>query len=382
MSILGYSETELSARGGLWTGREIAQQPTVLRETHRLVLERAAELETKVAPFVGDRRARIVFTGAGTSSYIGECLVAALASTTVACLEAIATTDIVARPRDYLDTDAPVLLVSFGRSGSSPESVAAIDLADQLAPNLRHLAITCNADGELAQRLSRSTKADVLVLPEATNDRSFAMTSSFTCMLLAAFAIFRAPDDVRPEMVAEAVGAVLERHAALSQILAGDFDRFVYLGSGPFKGLAREAALKLLELTDGACVSVADTPLGFRHGPKTIVTERTLATVFVSSDPLARRYDLDLLEELQRDGKVGAMIAVTAQPLPTELASAQFLIPGLEAAYEHELPIPYIVVAQMLAFLQSLRLDKTPDNPNPAGVVNRVVKGVRIHVAA
>lgn len=382
MSILGYSETELTARGGLWTGREIAQQPHVLRETHGLVAARAAEFANLAAVFLNDARARIIFTGAGTSSFIGDCLASALAPVAAARIEAIATTDIVARPREHLGADAPTLLVSFGRSGSSPESVAAVDLAELIAPHTRHLAITCNAEGELAQRLTRSPNDSVLVLPDATNDRSFAMTSSFTCMMLAALAIFRGAARIDVEAVASAAQAVLARHETISRVLARDFDRFVYLGSGPFKGLAREAALKLLELTDGACVSIADTPLGFRHGPKTVVTERTLATVFVSSDPLARRYDLDLLEELQRDGKVGALLAITSQPLPAGLAAAQFHIDGLEKAAEHDLLIPYIIGPQMIAFQQSLRLGKTPDNPNPAGVVNRVVKGVRIHAAA
>jgi tagatose-6-phosphate ketose/aldose isomerase len=250
------------------------------------------------------------------------------------------------------------------------------------APQLRHLVITCNADGELAHRLLNSPKGKVLVLPEATNDRSFAMTSSFTCMLLAGIAIFRGAAQVRADAIADAVQSVLDRHAHLTRILSSGFDRFVYLGSGPFRGLAHEAALKLLELTDGACVSMSDTPLGFRHGPKTILNERTIATVFVSNDPLARRYDLDLLEELQRDGKAGALMAISAQPLPPNLASLQFHIPGLETASEHDLLIPYIIAPQMLAFFESLRLGKTPDNPNPAGTVSRVVKGVRIHVAA
>lgn len=382
MSILGYSESELETRGGAWTAREIAQQPAVLRETHQLVADRAARITAFVEPIATNPRARIILTGAGTSAYIGDCLASALMSSVAAKIEAIATTDIVARPKDYLNAETPTLLVSFGRSGSSPESVAAVDLADQIAPQLRHLAITCDAEGKLAQRLSNSPKGEVLVLPEATNDRSFAMTSSFTCMTLAALAVFRGARGVDIEASASAVQAVLDRHEGVARLLARDFDRFVYLGSGPFKGLAREAALKLLELTDGACVSIADTPLGFRHGPKTIVTDRTLATVFVSNDPLARRYDLDLLEELKRDGKVGALLAITAQPLPKSLAEAQFLIPGLENAAEHDLLTPYIAAPQMLAFLQSLRLGKTPDNPNPAGVVSRVVKGVRIHAAA
>ena len=81
-------------------------------------------------------------------------------------------------------------------------------------------------------------------------------------------------------------------------------------------GLARESALKLLELTDGRRVAAFDTPLGFRHGPKTLVNSRTLGVVFVSNDRYTRQYDIELLAELGRDGVAAKVVAVTAQPLP------------------------------------------------------------------
>jgi tagatose-6-phosphate ketose/aldose isomerase len=73
----------------------------------------------------------------------------------------------------------------------------------------------------------------------------------------------------------------------------------VYLGSGPLEALAKEAALKILELTGGEVLSVANSALGFRHGPKAMVNRETLVLMFRSSDPLARRYEGDLLEELR-----------------------------------------------------------------------------------
>ena len=80
------------------------------------------------------------------------------------------------------------------------------------------------------------------------------------------------------------------------------FGRVAYLGSGPLQSLAREAALKLLELTDGALVTMFESTLGFRHGPKTVVNADTLVVVFASNDPLTRAYDRDLIEELRENG--------------------------------------------------------------------------------
>ena len=43
---------------------------------------------------------------------------------------------------------------------------------------------------------------------------------------------------------------------------------------------------------------------------------------------------------------------------------------------------PYVAAAQVFALQASLARGITPDNPNPQGMVNRVVQGVRIHAAA
>ncbi len=143
-----------------------------------------------------------------------------------------------------------------------------------------HLIITCNAEGALYRRsLSHPARLAVL-LPELTHDLGFAMTASFSSMLYAALAIFRGiePQRARIGNVARSTGAPHRPHTVGRSRLSRKriYQRVVFLGSRGFAGLASEAALKLLELTDGAVVSVANTPLGFRHGPKTIVNRATL----------------------------------------------------------------------------------------------------------
>jgi len=362
-----------------WTRREIAQQPDTLRATQALLRTHRAEIEAFVAPLLERADLCIVLTGAGTSAFIGECLAPWLSGLLGRPVEAIATTDIVSAPSLYLRADAPTLLVSFGRSGSSPESIAAVDLVDAMVAEAHHLVITCNAEGELARRSSPNTH--VVVLPEATHDRSFAMTSSFSAMMLAALSILGGIDalDARVPAIAAAVGNVLGRCEPLIDDLATrGFKRVVYLGSGVFKGLAREAALKLMELSDGAVVTAFDTAMGFRHGPKTIINADTLAVVFVSNDPLTRRYDLDIVEELRRDGRCGALAVISAQPGD----GADITIAGMAEAADADLLFPFIVPAQMFGLHVSLALGLTPDRPNASGTVNRVVQGVRIHAAA
>ena len=196
--------------------------------------------------------------------------------------------------------------------------------------------------------------------------------------MLAGLAIFTGIEafGARIEPIARAVGAVLaEAEPRMAALARRGFGRVVYLGSGPFKGLAREAALKLLELTDGALVTSFDSTTGFRHGPKTIVDRDTLVVVFVSNDPLARAYDRDMIEELRTDDVAGAVIALSAEGDVGETIA----VDGLERADDIDLLFPYIVPAQLFALHASIERGLTPDTPNAAGTVNRVVQGVRIH---
>lgn len=359
-----------------WTRREIAQQPATLRATQKLLSESRGEIEAFLAPLLARAELRVVLTGAGTSAFIGECLAPWLSRALGRSVEAIATTDIVGAPDLHLRADAPTLLVSFGRSGSSPESVAAVELVDRRVAEAHHLIVTCNAEGELARR--GGDRTHVIVLPEATHDRSFAMTSSFTAMTLAALSALGgiAAMEARIEAIAAGVEDMLARAEPVAAALAArGFDRVVYLGSGVFSGLAREAALKLMELSDGAVVTAFDSALGFRHGPKTIITDRTLAVVFVANDSLTRRYDLDIVAELRADGRAGEVAVISARADK----GATIALDGMDDAPDADLLFPYIVPAQLFALHVSLALGLTPDQPNASGTVNRVVQGVRIH---
>jgi len=381
MLSLGYEPSVLAAANGQWTAREIAQQPACLEATQTELAAQRAELEEFLARSLADQAARIILTGAGSSDFIGQVLAPTLKAALPCRVEAIATTDIVSAPALYLGPAAPTLLISFGRSGDSPESVATVALADQLLPNVRHLVISCNANGALARRAREEGASRLLLLPEATHDRGFAMTSSFTAMMLAGLSALGGIERMQARIgaVAAMVEGVLADHCrAARQLAAEDFSRVVYLGSGPFKGLAAEAALKLLELTNGGVVAIGDTPLGFRHGPKTIVDPNSLVVVFLSNDPYKRLYDLDLLAEIRGDGRARRVMAVSGRPVAI-LGDNDVIVSGGEKANDAELAFPYVAFAQMLAFHASLELGRTPDNPNPQGLVNRVVKGVTIH---
>ncbi len=359
------------------TIREISQQPDVWREAARHVTERRDSIDAFLAPLLAQSDLRIVLTGAGTSAFAGGVAAPALSRLLKRRVDSIATTDLVSNPRDYFAEDIPTLLVSFARSGNSPESVAATRLADAVLTDAHHLIITCDREGNLSAEHDGRAGSLVVYMPPEANDAGFAMTSSFTSMLLSVLLIFTGDDpDAVDALAAAALSVIDERWDSIENLALEDAHRVVFLGSGPLAPLARESALKLLELTAGSIVSYHDSALGFRHGPKAVLDHGTIVIVYVSSDDYTRNYDLDIVAELQSTIGADKVLAVTARR--TESGDA-FLLPGLARVDDAYLAVAYVVVAQILALSFALRAGATPDNPFPGGSVNRVVKGVRIH---
>ena len=376
-----FSPTAAALESGAvsWTAREIAQQPQMWLRVEKLLAAEHKALHEFIAPIVNDPSARVVLTGAGTSAFIGQCLQPALSSRLGCRVDAIPTTDVVSAPQLWLKSAAPTLLVSFARSGNSPESAATLDLAEQLLGNVKHLVVTCNAEGALAVRARKMRNARVVLLPEATNDRGFAMTSSFTCMLLAAALVFEAIQPRTVARLAHAAELLLQQMPGCAQrLVASRFERVIYLGSNELLGLAHEAALKLLELTDGQIATLAESTLGFRHGPKSMVDRNTLVVVMLSNAAYTRAYDVDLLEELRRDGRAGGILALSGCA-DGRLPDEHVLFAGMDGASDIELSLLHVIVAQCYALAESLARGLQPDVPNTAGVVNRVVQGVTIY---
>jgi len=350
---------------------EIGQQPDVWREV-------AQRTDAGVDGFLRELTARpdlrIILTGAGSSAFIGEIAAAAVRHHLGRRVEAIPTTSIVASPLDHLEPHTPTLMVSFGRSGNSPESLATTALADELVEDVSHLVITCDSAGELGRSHRGRPNSRVVVMPERTNDTGFAMTSSLTSMLLTCLRLLGPATAEDGEALARAAEHVAGLQSDIRALAQAKKQRFFYLGSGSLAGLARESALKMLELTAGEVVTYFDSPLGFRHGPKSALDRDTLAIVYVSADPYTRRYDLDIVEEVR--GQLGddAVTVISSDPVPDAI-----VLPGLDGLDDALVALPYLVFAQYLALFTALEHGKTPDNPFPSGEVNRVVQGVTIY---
>jgi tagatose-6-phosphate ketose/aldose isomerase len=367
------------AAGSPATAAEIRQQSRLWRLVAAEARLRREETDDFLRPLLSDQRTRIMLSGAGTSAFAGQVLAPALAGRLRRRVDAVATTDIVSSPREVLGEDVPTLLVSLARSGDSPESTAATAIADELLSSVRHLVVTCNSHGQLAKAHSERADSLVLLMPAAANDRGFAMTSSFTSMLLAAQLALdpEGPGGGYVDRLGAAADRLLaERTDQLAGLVARRYRRVVYLGSGALTGLAREAALKLLELTAGQVVSYWDSSLGFRHGPKAILEQGTLGVVFVSTDPYSRRYDEDIADELRRALGDEHVVEVSAN---TGGGRPAWHIGDLGHVADSLVALPYAVLAQQFALLTSVGRGLDPDNPFPSGELSRVVRGVNIY---
>jgi tagatose-6-phosphate ketose/aldose isomerase len=379
-------------RGYRHTLAEIVQQPSTWTETAAR-LAKAIE-ERRLHGVLDPLPRAIVLTGSGSSLYVGESLAIGLQTRLNVPVQAIAAGTLLTHWRGTLPL-GPGLLVSIARSGDSPESSAVIDTLLAEAPQYRHLIITCNARGRLATRYGDDVRVTSLVLDERTNDRSLVMTSSFTNLVLAGRALAwleRSHEYCeRTARLAEIATRVLERDAdALAEIGRRDFTAVVYLGSGGRFGSAREAALKMLEMSAGRVKTTAETYLGLRHGPMSAVDAGTLVVGFLSSEPAVRAYECDVLRELKRK-RLGAGKVLVGENIVTDnigtdnrvadlLADGDLAVeaPGLSALGDEEAPPIDVLIGQLLAFFNCLHLGFKPDAPSQ-GVLTRVVEDFTIH---
>ena len=364
-----------------------ALEPDLPEEVRAAIEEHKDEIQKFIDQVITCDDFDVVLTGAGTSEFVGNALFPHLTGLLNYKVKSYGTTDIVATPEAYLSRTKPTLLISFGRSGNSPESVGAIDAAESVCDNVYHLFVTCNKNGALSKRADTTDNCYAINLTDETHDQSFAMTSSFSNMYLATYLCFHLSEldkvtaDVRK--IAAAGQEFLDNNFGIAQKIVDEYDfkRIVYLGSNTLKGISQESALKMLELTAGKVVTMYDTPLGFRHGPKSIIDDTTITVVYLSDDPYTRQYEIDLIKEMSGQRKGNKIVAVMSSQDDAVAALVDYtVVYGLDEKYENVLlGLDYILFAQTLAVLKSLSMSITPDNPCPTGEVNRVVKGVTLY---
>lgn len=376
------STNTLDKNKNQYTKKEIFGQPNLWGQVYDLLVDQKKDLFRFLDVILKKKDLRIILTGAGSSAFIGEAARGKVQKITKKLTQAIATTDIVTHPGLFFLKTTPTLLVSFARSGSSPESREAIVLADKYCDDVYHLIITCNKDGELARYNSKEFKnAYCLILPETSNDKSLAMTGSFTSMLISVLLTF---DIANIENKRKSIGnmidlgnQLLQTSKCIEQIASESFERAVFLGSGPMLGIARECHLKLQELTDGQIICKHDSFLGFRHGPRAVVNDKTLIVYLFSEDAHTFKYEKDLVLSIASDPrKIFSISLNPREELGIENNQAILLKNSGNDGWN---VVVATLLGQLLGLYKSIQLGLDPDKPSISGAISRVVQGVTIY---
>ncbi len=351
------------------TLREIVQQP--------LVWPLADSIWGDTDPLEG--AASVVLTGSGSSFYAAECVAPVLEAARGIPVQAVPGGNLLTEGARAFHGLRPCVFVWFARSGNSPESYGALDLLLERERDCRHVILTANSEGRLATDHAGDSRVRVAALDPRTCDKSLVMTSSFTSMVIAAQALARVRQ--APLLARMARALLLEHSNSLRYFMGSEFGSAIFLGSGCLFGAAREASLKLQEMTAGRLFTFAETYLGLRHGPMSSVHEDTLLVVFLSSNALRRAYELDLLREIDRKALYAKKVIV-GENIPRDIVGVWDIpieCPGmLEAGDDAVAPVA-VVVGQLLAFFQCMNEGLHPDAPSQTGAISRVVAPFQLH---
>jgi tagatose-6-phosphate ketose/aldose isomerase len=393
--LLSLSEEKKTERGLLYTPAEIAQQPSTWQATfssfrrHRAALEEFLDRAGFGDP--GGRKPTVFLVGAGSSDYVGRSLVHLFRRRWKCEVLAVPSTGLLTHEDEWLIAGQRYLWISFSRSGDSPESLAVLENSLAHHPDVHHIVVSCNAEGRMIRCVTGKNQAFPIVLPVEVNDRGLAMTSSFSNMVVLGQCLAHWADLAQYEPVlhrlAEAGASFLPLAADAAAALAAEpFAKICFLGSGALEAVAVESRLKVLELSAGKIVTMAESFLGLRHGPMAALDKSTLLVAFLANDEKVARYEKDLLRELSDKQLVQTQVIVGARPeSASDSLAGKYLLPLVPEPVPRE-PVPDdcrppldVIFGQLLGLFFSLRCGLTPDQPSPNGAISRVVQDVKIY---
>jgi len=321
------------------TYREIKSQPEAwvqaLDVARKAIIPKANEYD------------RVIFTGCGSTYYLSLAAAALYQELTGHGAQAAPGGELLLNSQTIL-TNQKTLLVAISRSGSTTETVKAVEKFKQQKRG--DVVVISNYDEAL------SRLADVKILISKGQEESVAQTRSFASMYVAATALCArmAGQSNLVDSIASLpnIGERLIRDYESTARQIGenlDYDRFYFLGSGIRYGLACEVNLKMKEMT--LTHSEPFHFLEFRHGPMSMVNEKAVVAGLVSDSNFS--YEKAVLNEMRN---LGGKIVGLAES-------------GVDIAFESGLPEPirgvlYLPALQLMAFFRSLAKGLNPDSPN------------------
>jgi glutamine---fructose-6-phosphate transaminase (isomerizing) len=331
---------------------EILSQPDVWRSCLQELPSNAA-FQSILKKAVS--RKEWLFVGCGTSFYLAEAVATSWTILTGQPARALPASELLLFPHVAQLSAKDLQVVVISRSGRTSEAVRVAELLRQKY-SLSTVGVTCASDSELAKA------CELTLVFRAADEKSMVMTRSFTSMLLALLYL-AAPHSVELTSGFEAAAAALaSRIAAFSDrvesfVSKHSFADYIYLAQGPFFSIAREAALKITEMSCSYAQSYHT--LEFRHGPKSIVAPQTCITFFLSESGMQQ--ESEVLTEMKELG--GTIIAICNRATESVRRSADLLFEVEADVPEIALLAPFIVPAQLLGFHTGVKKGFNPDQP-------------------
>jgi glutamine---fructose-6-phosphate transaminase (isomerizing) len=331
--------------------QEILNQPKAWGETISLLESRAAGLR-ELANGVEEA----VFTGCGSGLNAAEAMAPTFQALTGVRARAVPAAEIVFFPESVLAAKTRTLVVAISRSGSTTETVKARDTARGMG--MRTLAVTCHAGSGLDRG---STQSIVLA---AADEASVTTTQSLTSMvlcgqLLAGIVADNAGYLAQLRKLPALGEPVVERAHDMGRRIGGDagIRKFAFVASGPLRGLAKEAQLKIKEMV--LLPSDAYPLLDYRHGPKSNVDPGMLVTVL--STDRTREVEAEFLAEMR--GLKGRLLLVCDTAGPGAAAMADHVAETGSGLSDLARGVLYMPIIHFIAYYKSLAEGQSPSTP-------------------
>lgn len=295
----------------------------------------------------------VLFTGCGTSFYLAASAAKYYQGVTGQFASAVPASELFLHTSTTIVPEKSYLIVAISRSGTTSEILIALNHLKDYT-NIQTLAVTCNGDTPMA------ASANQVIALDHITEKSVVMTQSFSNMLFALqiFAVKQANSSQNMDELKQVPGLVKAAltSESLTKAIAEDLTktRFIFLGSGSYNGIAKEATLKLKEMTQTECESYSS--LEFRHGPISIVDDSTVVILLTQLE--TKEYDQQLVKDIQKlDGYV-----LTIGPVPKgfEANHTIELTTQISDLNRHALYVPFL---QLLAYQRAIHLGFDPDKP-------------------
>ncbi len=348
----------MSEKRGAYTREEILGQVSAWQATLQALGEQESALLDFRKPFE-----QVIFTGCGSTHFLSLAGAAVFQALTGVSARALPASEILIFPEVYLTQGADTLLVAVSRSGETTETVEAVRTFHRHGGR-EVMAITCYQDSALAREASISPPI------RQAQEESIAQTRSFSAMFLTAqvvSALWAGRDDFLSELrtLPEHGERLIARQHELGRELGEnpEFERFFFLGSSHNYGLACEAMLKMKEMS--LSYSEAFYFLEFRHGPKSMVNERTLVSGLLSDS--GSKYERAVLKEMQ-----GLGAKILALPDRADLEGIDFLFPLESGLSEMARGVLYMPLLQIIAYYRSMSKGLDPDRPQNLDAVVKI----------